>query len=99
MNAYIVLDILTFFLIVPISIIIVYLGKHLKDKNGEIGLLRKIILIMKIGWIIYLLGHLTSTYLLSLGFSTIQVLPILISTILPIMSAHWWALMKLRKLL
>jgi hypothetical protein len=99
MNTYIFLQVISILLFIPISIIIYYLGIHLYDKNGEVGRLRKIIFTMKIGWIIYLLGHFISTTLLAFHYTIAEVLPILIITTLPVMIIHWWALFLFRKIL
>lgn len=99
MNPYILLNFITFLLLIPISIIIGYLKKHFKDKNGEIGTLRKIIFYIKVGWFVYLVGQIFVTYEISKGFTPIQEVPFLIVSILPIMIIHWWALFTIRRLL
>lgn len=89
----------TILLLIPIGILIYYLGLHLHDKNGEVGQLRKIILYIKVGWIVYLIGRIISLYLTSQHIPLPIVLSVTIITSLPALGIHWWALIKLRKLL
>lgn len=99
MNAIFILNILTVVLIIPIVILIVYLSKHLKDKNGEVGVLRKIILWLKIGWIIYLFGNIIGRLLLYRGWSIEHIASIISLGIIPITIIHWWSFFKIRELL
>lgn len=93
------LNIATIFLFIPIGILIYYLTKHFNDKNGEVGTLRKIILFIKIGWVIYLFSRIVGTYLIRGGWTVDQVAVFLILGMIPIVIIHWWALFKIKKLI
>jgi len=91
------LNIFTLLLFIPIGILIFYLTKHLHDKNGEVGKLRKIILFIKIGWLIYLFSRIGGTFLIKAGWTIDQIAIFLIIGMLPIVIVHWWALFIIKR--
>lgn len=96
---FILLNIATILLLAPIISFIIFLGRHLKDQNGEIGTLRKIIFAIKIGWLIYLISRIVGTFLIKDGWTIDQVAIFLIIGMLPITIIHWWAWVKIFKLI